>query len=59
MKRIIGWLESIFTRRPNSVADDQSDNPPDDNTADVPSEAEADDQEDEGATTAPHLEGLD
>ena len=40
MKRIIGWLESILTRRPDSVADDQSDDLPDDDAANVPSDAE-------------------
>ena len=53
MKRIIGWLESTFTRRANSTVDDSTD----DNTVDVPSEAEVADQED--LPTLPDLEDLD
>ena len=52
MKRIIGWLESIFTRRSSSAVDDS----PDDNTVDVPSEAEVDDQE--NVPTLPDVEEL-
>ncbi len=59
MKRIFGWLESILTRRPDSAVDDRADDSTDDNTVDVPSEAEVDDQEDEGAVIVPDLEDLD
>ena len=62
MKRIIGWLESILTRRPDSAVDDRADDSTDDNTVDVPSESEVDDQEsaqDESAVTVPDLEDLD
>ena len=61
MKRIIGWLESILTRRPDSVADDQSDDLPD-----VPSDAEVaawmedkEPAEEECVPTAPSLSVLD
>ncbi len=57
MKRIIGWLESIFTRRPDSAVDDRADDPPNDNTADVLSEAGVVDQED--VPTLPDVEDLD
>jgi hypothetical protein len=57
MKRIIGWLESILTRRPDSAVDDRADDSPDDNTADVPPESEVADQED--VPTLPHVEDLD
>ena len=57
MKRIISWLESIFTRRPDSAVNDPADDSTDDNTADVPSEAEVADQED--VPTPPDLEVLD
>ena len=57
MKRIIGWLESIFTRRPDLAVDDPADDSTDDNTADVTSEAEVADQED--VSTPPDLEALD
>ena len=53
MNKIIGWLESMFTRRANSTVDDS----PDDNTIDVPSEAEVADQED--VPTLPDLVDLD
>ena len=56
MKRIIGWLESILTRRPDSAVDDRADDSTDDTTVDVPSEAEVDDQED--VPTLPDLEDL-
>ena len=59
MKRIIDWLKSILTRRPNPAVDD----PADDNTVDAQSETEVaapmDDQEDESAKTVPHLQDLD
>jgi len=57
MKRIIGWLESIFTQQANLAVDDQADDLPDDNTTDVPSEAEVADQED--VPTLPDLGDLD
>ena len=57
MKRIIGWLKSILTRRPDSAVDDPADDSTDDNTADAPSEAEVADQED--VPTPPDLEALD
>ncbi len=57
MKRIIGWLESIFTRRPDSAVDDRADDSTDDNTVDVPSEAEVHDQED--VPTLPDVDDLD
>ncbi len=66
MKRVIGWLESILTRRPDSVADDQSEDLPDDDAVDVPSDAEVaawmeDDEaaEEECVATVPSLSVLD
>ena len=66
MKRIIGWLESILTRRPDSVADDQSDDLPDDYAVNVPSDAkvaawmeEHEPVEEECVATVPILNILD
>ena len=57
MKRVIDLFKSILTRRPDSTVDDPADDPTDNNTADVPSEAEVADQED--VPTPPDLEALD
>ena len=66
MKRIIGWLETMLTRRPDSVADDQPDALPDDYAVDVPSDAEVaawmednEPVEDECVATVPCLSVLD
>ncbi len=66
MKRIIGWLESILTRRPDSGADDQADDLPDDYAVDVPSDAEvaawmedSEPAEEECVATVPSLSVLD
>ena len=56
MKQIIGWLESILTRRSSSAVEDTADDSPEDNTADVPSEAEVADQED--VPTLPDVKDL-
>jgi len=66
MKRIIGWLESIFTRQADLVVDDQADDLPDDYAAKLPSVAEVaawmedkEPAEEECVPTAPSLSVLD
>ena len=66
MKRIVGWLESILTRRPDSVVDDQSDDLPDDYATKLPSDAEVtawledkEPAEKECVPTVPRLSVLD
>ena len=66
MIRIIGWLESIFTRQADSVVDDQADDLPDDYAAKLPSVAEVaawmedkEPAEEECVPTAPSLSVLD
>ena len=62
MKRIVGWLESILTRQPDSIADDL----PDDYVVDVPTDAEVaawmednEPVEEECTMTVPQLKSLD
>ncbi len=66
MKRIVGWLTSILTRRPDSVVDDQSDDLPEEYAVDVPSDAEVaawmEDSEpakEDCTMTVPQLRSLD
>ena len=66
MKRVIGWLKSIFTRQANLVVDDRAHDLPDDHAVDVPSPAEVaagmedhEPVEEECAATVPSLNILD